>query len=86
MTREVIEQDGYSSAPAFPFTNRRLPMSASPIDVARQFMKLMEPLNYDAALKHVSGTVTYMNPPPGRLCALSASTGTAWRTSGSNCP
>jgi hypothetical protein len=64
MTREVIEQDGFSSAPAFPFTNRRLPVSASPIDVACQFMKLMEPLNYDAALKLVSATVTYTNPPP----------------------
>ena len=36
----------------------------SPIDVVRQFMKLMEPLNYDAALKLVSGDCEYTNPPP----------------------
>jgi limonene-1,2-epoxide hydrolase len=64
MTREVIEQDGLSSEPALPTTNRRPAMSVSPIDVARQFMKLMEPLNYDAALKLVSATVIYTNPPP----------------------
>jgi limonene-1,2-epoxide hydrolase len=64
MTREVIEQDGLSFEPADPITNRRPAMSVSPIDVARQFMKLMEPLNYDAALKLVSATVTYTNPPP----------------------
>lgn len=39
-------------------------MSLSPIDVARQFMKLMEPLNYDAAMQLVSASVTYTNPPP----------------------
>ncbi len=39
-------------------------MSVSPIDVARQFLKLMEPLNYDAALKLVSPKATYTNPPP----------------------
>jgi limonene-1,2-epoxide hydrolase len=38
--------------------------SMQPTDVVRQFMKLMEPLNYDAALKLVSGTVEYVNPPP----------------------
>ena len=37
---------------------------SSPIEIVRQFMKLMEPLNYDAALKLVSGTVEYTNPPP----------------------
>jgi limonene-1,2-epoxide hydrolase len=36
----------------------------SPIDVVRQFMKLMEPLNYDEALKLVSDTCEYTNPPP----------------------
>jgi limonene-1,2-epoxide hydrolase len=36
----------------------------SPTDVVRQFMKLMEPLNYDAALKLVSASVEYTNPPP----------------------
>jgi limonene-1,2-epoxide hydrolase len=64
MTREVIEQDVVSFEPAEPITNRRLAMSVSPINVVRQFMKLMEPLNYDAALKLVSATVTYTNPPP----------------------
>ena len=40
-------------------------MSApSPIDIVRQFMRLMEPLNYDAALKLVSPTCEYTNPPP----------------------
>ena len=34
-------------------------MSASPIDVVRQFMKFMEPLNYDEALKLVT-TPAYM--------------------------
>lgn len=38
--------------------------SQSPADVARQFMKLMEPLDYDAALKLVSAKVEYVNPPP----------------------
>ena len=36
----------------------------SPIDVVRQFMTLMEPLNYDAALKLVSENCEYTNPPP----------------------
>ena len=39
-------------------------MSASPIDVTRKFMKLMEPLNYDEALKLVSDTCEYINPAP----------------------
>jgi limonene-1,2-epoxide hydrolase len=38
--------------------------NASPIDVARQFMTLMEPLDYDAALKLVSDACEYTNPPP----------------------
>ncbi len=36
----------------------------SPTDVVEQFMKLMEPLNYDAALKLVSDNCEYTNPPP----------------------
>jgi limonene-1,2-epoxide hydrolase len=64
MTREVIEQDVVSFESADPITNRRLAMSVSPIDVVRQFMKLMEPLNYDAALKLVSAKATDTNPPP----------------------
>ena len=36
----------------------------SPTDVVRQFMTLMEPLNYDDALKLVSANCTYINPPP----------------------
>lgn len=36
----------------------------SPIEVVRQFMKLMEPLDYDAALKLVSDNCEYTNPPP----------------------
>lgn len=38
--------------------------ASSPIDIVRQFMKLMEPLDYDAALKLVSDTCEYTNPPP----------------------
>ena len=40
------------------------PPPASPIDAVWQFMKLMEPLNYDEALKLVSDTCQYTNPPP----------------------
>ena len=36
----------------------------SPTDVVQQFMKLMEPLNYDDALKLVSDACEYTNPPP----------------------
>ena len=36
----------------------------SPMEVVRQFMKLMEPLNYDAAMKFVSEDCEYTNPPP----------------------
>lgn len=38
--------------------------SQAPAHVVRQFMKLMEPLNYDEALKLVSDDVAYSNPPP----------------------
>ena len=40
------------------------PALQSPTDIVRQFMKLMEPLDYDAALKLVAGSVEYVNPPP----------------------
>ena len=36
----------------------------SPTDTVRQFMKLMEPQDYDAALKLVSDSCEYTNPPP----------------------
>lgn len=36
----------------------------SPLEVVRRFMRLMEPLNYDEALKLVSETCDYINPPP----------------------
>ena len=36
----------------------------TPTDVVRQFMTLMEPLNYDAALQLVSDDCDYINPPP----------------------
>jgi limonene-1,2-epoxide hydrolase len=36
----------------------------SPIETVRHFMKLMEPLNYDDALKLVSDNCEYTNPPP----------------------
>lgn len=39
-------------------------MSLSPIETVRRFMKLMEPLNYDEALKLISPTCEYTNPPP----------------------
>ena len=39
-------------------------MSSTPLETVRRFMKLMEPLNYDEALKLVSATCEYTNPPP----------------------
>lgn len=36
----------------------------TPSSVARQFMKLMEPLNYEEALKLVAADCEYTNPPP----------------------
>jgi limonene-1,2-epoxide hydrolase len=36
----------------------------SSIEVVRKFMKLMEPLNYDDALKLISDNCEYTNPPP----------------------
>jgi limonene-1,2-epoxide hydrolase len=38
--------------------------SPSPIEVVRQFLKDMERLDYDTALKLVSGDCEYTNPPP----------------------
>ena len=38
--------------------------AASPLEVARAFLKLMEPLDYDAALKLVADACEYTNPPP----------------------
>lgn len=37
---------------------------SSPSEVVRRFMKLMEPLDYDAALKLVTPDCEYTNPPP----------------------
>lgn len=36
----------------------------TPMDVAKQFLKAMEPLDYDTALKFVSPSCEYINPPP----------------------
>ncbi len=36
----------------------------SPVEIVRQFMKDMERLDYDAALKWVSDDCEYVNPPP----------------------
>jgi limonene-1,2-epoxide hydrolase len=38
--------------------------TATPTDVVLRFMKLMEPLDYDEALKLVSDRCEYTNPPP----------------------
>jgi limonene-1,2-epoxide hydrolase len=38
--------------------------NSSPTEVVRKFMKLMEPLDYDAALRLVSDDCEYINPPP----------------------
>ena len=39
-------------------------MSSTPLEIVRRFMKLMEPLNYEEALKLISATCDYTNPPP----------------------
>jgi limonene-1,2-epoxide hydrolase len=36
----------------------------SPLDLVRQFLKSMEPLDYETALKLVSDDCKYTNPPP----------------------
>lgn len=38
--------------------------STSALAIARAFMKDMERLDYDAALKHVAADCEYTNPPP----------------------
>jgi limonene-1,2-epoxide hydrolase len=38
--------------------------SLTPLDVVKTFMKLMEPLDYDAAVELLSSDVEYTNPPP----------------------
>jgi limonene-1,2-epoxide hydrolase len=40
-------------------------MSApSPLDVIRQFLKDMEQMDYDSAMRWVADTCEYVNPPP----------------------
>ncbi len=39
-------------------------MSSTPLEIVRRFMTLMEPLNYDEALKIISDNCEYINPPP----------------------
>lgn len=38
--------------------------SHTPFDVAKAFLKAMEPLDFDTALKHVAANCEYTNPPP----------------------
>jgi len=35
-----------------------------PLDTVKAFMKAMEPLDYDTALRHVAEACEYTNPPP----------------------
>jgi limonene-1,2-epoxide hydrolase len=35
-----------------------------PLDTVKAFMKAMEPLDYDTALRYVAETCEYINPPP----------------------
>lgn len=37
---------------------------SNPVDVIRQFLKAMEPLDYDTALAMVAADCEYTNPPP----------------------
>jgi limonene-1,2-epoxide hydrolase len=37
---------------------------ATPMETAKAFLKAMEPLDYDAALKYVAPDCAYTNPPP----------------------
>lgn len=39
-------------------------MTAAPLDVAKAFLKAMEPLDYDRALRLVADRCEYTNPPP----------------------
>lgn len=38
--------------------------SPGPAQIVRQFLKAMEPLDYDTALTHVAPDCEYTNPPP----------------------
>jgi limonene-1,2-epoxide hydrolase len=38
--------------------------SDTPLAIAQSFLKAMEPLDYDTALKLVAPDCTYINPPP----------------------
>lgn len=38
--------------------------AASPLEITKLFLKAMEPLDYDSALKLVSEACEYTNPPP----------------------
>ena len=38
--------------------------SLSPTDIVRKFLSAMEPLDYESALRLVSATCEYINPPP----------------------
>ena len=39
-------------------------MALSPAEIVRSFLKAMEPLDYDTALKLVADNCAYTNPPP----------------------
>lgn len=39
-------------------------LSSSPAEIVRQFLKAMEPLDYDTALTLVAPECEYTNPPP----------------------
>ncbi|MFN7323800.1 MAG: limonene-1,2-epoxide hydrolase family protein, partial [Sphingomonadales bacterium] len=39
-------------------------MSATPLEVAKAFLKAMEPLDYDRAVTLVAPDCAYTNPPP----------------------
>ena len=36
----------------------------TPMDIAKAFLKAMEPLDYDTALSYVAADCAYTNPPP----------------------
>jgi limonene-1,2-epoxide hydrolase len=40
------------------------PMTRSPVETVRRFLKAMEALDYDAGLKLVADDCAYTNPPP----------------------
>lgn len=41
-----------------------IPTELTPIDIAKAFLKAMEPLDYDTALAYVAAGCEYTNPPP----------------------